>query len=88
MKTTALPGSRIAAPAALALSLVLPAAAEWTYDPSAQTLTQGTVVLQNVTASGTSLTIGDNKSNATAVELDLSTGVADGYAITAIAASA
>ena len=88
MKTTVLPGFRIAAPAALALALVLPAAAEWTYDSSAQTLTQGSVVLQNVTASGTKLTIGNNKSTATAVALDLSTGVADGYEIASIAASA
>lgn len=86
MKTMTLPGSRIAALAAL--SLALPAAAEWSYDPSAQTLTQGSVVLQNVTANGTKLTIGNNKSNATAVALDLSTGVADGYEIASIAASA
>lgn len=71
-----------------AAAFAIPAAAEWSYDPSAQTLTQGSVILQNVTANGTKLTIGNNKSNATAVALDLSTGVADGYEIASIAASA
>ena len=70
------------------LLLPLAASAAWTYDPVANTLAQGSVVLQNVTASGTSLTIGNNKSNATAVDVDLSTGVADGYAVTAIASDA
>lgn len=69
-------------------ALALPASAEWTYDPSAQTLTQGTVVLQNVTASGTKLTIGNNKTNTTATDLDFSTGVAGGYTVTQIAQDA
>ena len=86
MKAIFLPVSRFAAWAAVFLAL--PAAAEWTYDPSAQTLTQGTVVLENVTANGTKLTIGNNKSNATAVNLDFSTDVAGGYEIVSIAASA
>ncbi len=75
----------------LPLLLVLACAsahAEWTYDSSARTLTQGDVVLQNVTASGTSLTINDNRSNATATDVDLSTGVADGYSVVAIANTA
>ena len=79
MKALSLPVSRIAAWAAVCLAL--PAAAEWSYDPSAQTLTQGSVVLANVTANGAKLTIGNNKSNTTAVALDFSTGVADGYEI-------
>ena len=86
MKALSLPVSRIAAWAAVCLAL--PAAAEWSYDPSAQTLTQGSVVLANVTANGAKLTIGNNKSNATAVALDFSTGVAGGYEIASIAASA
>ena len=86
MKTMTFPVFRTAVPTALLLAL--PAAAEWTYDPSAQTLAQGTVVLENVTANGTKLTIGNNKTNASDVELDLSTGVADGYEIASIAASA
>ncbi len=86
MKEPSLPVSRIAAWAAVCLAI--PAAAEWTYDPSAQTLAQGSVVLANVTANGAKLTIGNNKSNATAVALDFSTGVAGGYEIASIAASA
>ena len=87
MKSTFFPVSRFAAWAAAFFTL--PAAAvPWVYDSGAQTLTRGTVVLENVTASGSNLTIGDNKSNATAVELDFSEGVAEGYAITAIAKSA
>lgn len=62
--------------------------AEWVYDSTAKTLTQGTVVLNNVTAAGTKLTIGDNKANETAVELDFSTGFADGYQLNSIAESA
>lgn len=72
----------------LPLAFALPAVAAWTYDPSAQTLTQGTVVLQNVTASGTKLTIGDNKTNTTATDLDFSTGVEGGYTVTQIAQDA
>ena len=71
----------------LPLLLLAPAiafAAPWVYDSTAQTLTRGTVVLQNVVADGTSLTIKDNKSNATAVDVDLSEGVADGYAVVKI----
>ena len=76
------------APAFLALACALPATASWTYDPSARTLTQGAIVLQNVSASGTKLMIGDNKSNATATDLDFSTGVDGGYTITQIANNA
>ena len=72
----------------LALSFALPASAAWTYDSSAQTLTQGAVVLQNVTASGTKLTIGNNKTNATATDLDFSTGVEGGYTVPQIAQDA
>ena len=72
----------------LALSFALPASAAWTYDSSAQTLTQGAVVLQNVTASGTKLTIGNNKTNATATDLDFSTGVEGGYSVAQIAQDA
>ena len=71
----------------LPLLLLAPAiafAAPWVYDSTAQTLTRGTVVLQNVVADGASLTIKDNKSNATAVDVDLSEGVADGYAVVKI----
>ena len=53
MKTMTFPVFRTAVPTALLLAL--PAAAEWTDDPSAQTLAQGTVVLENVTANGTKL---------------------------------
>lgn len=87
MKSTFFPVSRFAAWATAFFALPA-AAAPWVYDSGAQTLTRGTVVLENVTASGTNLTIGDNKSNATAVELDFSEGVAGGYAVTAIAKSA
>jgi len=38
-----------------------------------------------VTANGTSLTIGNNQSNATATDLDFSEGVADGYEIATVA---
>ena len=54
----------------------------WTYDPEAQTLTYGSVVLENVTASGYGLTIGSNTGFSGA--LDLSSGV-DGYTVVAIA---
>lgn len=54
---------------------VLCANAEWVFDSDAKTLTQGSVVLNNVTVAGTKLTIGDNKTNETAVELDFSSGM-------------
>ena len=73
--------------AAFALA-ALPVFASWTYDSSGKTLTQGSVVLQNVTASGTKLTIGDNKTNTTATDLDFSTGVEGGYTVTQIAQDA
>lgn len=60
------------------------ASAEWVYDSTAQTLTQGTVVLENVSNNNSKLSIGKNQLNTTAVELDFSTGVADGYSITQI----
>lgn len=72
----------------LSACLFSTAFAEWVYDSTAKTLTQGTVVLNNVTATGTKLTIGDNKANETAVELDFSTGFADGYQLNSIAESA
>ena len=74
--------------ALLLLSAASAAAAPWAYDPGTRTLTRGTVVLQNVTANGTALTINDNRSNATAVDVDLSDGVADGYSVVAIAQTA
>ncbi len=80
--------SSLALAAALLAFASLPASATWTYDPSAKTLAQGTVVLQNVTANGTALTINDNRSNTTATDVDLSTGVADGYSVAAIAQTA
>ena len=70
--------------AALALSLwASPSVrAAWTFDSSAKTLSEGTFVLRNVTASGSTLTIGDNKSNAgIAGDVDLSSGIAGGYVI-------
>ena len=76
-----------AALAAFALA-ALPVFASWTYDSSGKTLTQGSVVLQNVTASGTKLTIGDNKTNTTATDLDFSTGVEGGYSVAQIAQDA
>lgn len=76
-----------AALAAFALA-ALPVFASWTYDSSNKTLTQGSVVLQNVTASGTKLTIGDNKTNTTATDLDFSTGIEDGYTLTQFAQDA
>ena len=78
----------LAASASLALAAAPAAADQWVYDASAKTLSRGTVVLQNVTASGTSLTIGDNKSNATATAVDLSVGVAGGYAVTKMSSEA
>ncbi len=72
----------------LLLSAASAAATPWTYDSGARTLTRGTVVLQNVTANGTALTINDNRSNATAVDVDLSEGVADGYSVVTIAQTA
>lgn len=64
---------------------VLCANAEWVFDSDAKTLKQGSVVLNNVTVAGTKLTIGDNKGNATAGELDFSSGIADGYVLDRIA---
>lgn len=61
------------------------ATAEWIYDSAAKTLTQGTTVLQNVSIiDGVRLKIGNNKSNTTIADLDLSTGVGDGYVIEVI----
>lgn len=73
---------------ALGICLCTSVFAEWTFDPSAKTLKQGSVVLNNVTASGTKLTIGDNKTNETVVELDFSTGIADGYVLDKISDNA
>lgn len=73
---------------ALLLATASQAFAAWTYDSAAQTLTQGGVVLENVTASGTKLTIGNNKTNTTATDLDFSTGVEGGYSVTQIAQDA
>ena len=64
------------------------ATAEWVYNPTDKTLSQGTVVLNNVTENKGALVIGDNKANETAIELDFSTGVADNYYIKEIAKSA
>ena len=69
----------------LALSaLALPASAAWTYDSSAKTLTSadGTVVLNNVfNWKNKDLTIGDNGNRSDLTVIDLSDGVADGYAV-------
>ncbi|MBM6721930.1 leucine-rich repeat protein [Pseudoflavonifractor phocaeensis] len=65
-------------------------AAEWTYDPDAKTLTNsGTVVLKNVIADGTNLTIGNNQ-DFTGATLDLTGPITDSsgterYTITDIA---
>lgn len=67
---------------------VLCANAEWVFDSDAKTLKQGSVVLNNVTVAGTKLTIGDNKTNETAVELDFSTGIANGYVLDKISDNA
>ena len=70
--------------AALALSLGLSPSvrAAWTFDSSAKTLSDGTFVLKNVTVSGSTLTIGDNKSNADiAGDVDLSSGIVGGYVV-------
>lgn len=72
-----------------AVLLAQTATAVWVYDGEAKTLTQGSVVLQNVSVNnGTELKIGNNKTNTTAVDVDLSTGVEGGYIITTIDASA
>lgn len=59
----------------------------WIYDPTAKTLTwtdpDGVEnVVSNVTAKGTSLSIGNNIDNPLSVTLDFSVPVADGYEIT------
>lgn len=72
-----------------AVLLAQTATAVWVYDGEAKTLTQGSVVLQNVSVNnGTELKIGNNQTNATAIDVDLSTGVEGGYIITTIDASA
>lgn len=58
----------------------------WIYDSTAKTLTRGTVVLQNVTANGTNLTIGVNFPNTTATDLDFSVPIDGGWTITSISA--
>lgn len=72
----------------LFFGFVSTASAAWVYDSEAKTLTQGDTVLNNVQASGTELTIKDNKANATVGDLDLSTGVEGDYTIVSIADSA
>ena len=70
--------------AALALSLgASPSVrAAWTFDSFANTLSDGTFVLRNVTVSGSTLTIGDNRSNAgIAGDVDLSSGIVGGYVV-------
>jgi hypothetical protein len=63
---------------------------KWVYDPSAKTLTwvdsyPFTNVVKKVTANGSELTLGDNRGNPQAVNLDFSPGVADGWTIVEIA---
>ena len=63
-------------------------AADWTYDPSACTLSSNTVELENVTADGTYLTIGRNN-GFSRTTLDLTGQITDSsgtetYTITAI----
>lgn len=60
------------------------APAEWHYDPEGRNLAQGDVELWNVTANGKALAIGENACNSTASEVDLSTGVADGWTVVRI----
>lgn len=61
------------------------ATAEWIYDSAAKTLTQGSTVLENVSViDGARLKIGNNGSNTTIADLDLSIGVGDGYVIEVI----
>ena len=55
----------VVALAAFALA-ALPVFARWTYDSSNNTLTQGSVVLQNVTASGQSVRNGKPQRNSAA----------------------
>ena len=62
---------------------------KWVYDPSAKTLTwvdsyPFTNVVKKVTANGSELTLGDNRGNPQAVNLDFSPGVADGWTIVEI----
>ena len=62
---------------------------KWVYDPSAKTLTwvdsyPFTNVVKKVTANGSELTLGDNRGNPQAVNLDFSPDVADGWTIVEI----
>ena len=62
---------------------------KWVYDPSAKTLTwvdsyPFTNVVKKVTANGSELTLGDNRGNPQAVNLDFSPGVAGGWTIVEI----
>ena len=76
----------------LMLSLVAACAAlvgfagvdSWTYDPDAKTLTWGDNVVVNVTANNKNLTIGDNRSNELAVDLDFSKPIDGDYQIVQI----
>ena len=70
----------LALSALLAAPIAAEAADTWTFNSTAGTLTCGSVVLQNVTASGTKLTIGSNASNATATNVNLSLPVYDASA--------
>jgi len=63
---------------------------KWVYDPSAKTLTwvdsyPFTNVVKKVTANGSELTLGDNRGNPQAVNLDFSPGVAGEWTIVEIA---
>lgn len=66
---------------------------KWVYDPSARTLTwtdgyPSENVVSNVTAKGKALTIGNNRVNSLAVNLDFSPGVEGGWEISNIVSAA
>lgn len=75
---------------ALTALFTMPVVAEsnqWVYDTTAKTLTWTDSsgfenVISNVTASGTSLKVGNNKENPLAVTLDFSVPISDGYEVT------
>ena len=56
-------------------------AANWVYDSSAKTLTRGSVVVSNVTYNTKNLTIGDNRTNPLATDLDFSVAIDDDYVL-------
>lgn len=57
---------------------------QWTYDSSAKTLSFNNTIIANVSANSKSLTIGDNKQNANAIDLDFSYPIAGDYKVVTI----